>query len=361
METLLIVLIFSVILFLYLHIYFHLKINNDVDLYVLEMPSKEKLEEVCDLRQPIIFNYNNTYFDKCNLNFFINDAHGYDLKIRNLNHINTKDDCLLPLTLESSIKLFNTDNLSSFYTENNHEFIEDTGIIDKFRSNDTYLRPYLVSNTSYDILSGSKGTVTPLRYNLNYRNYYLVTQGEVHVKLAPPKYKKYLHVENDYSMFEFRSKVNVWNESISKEYKHDLNKVKFIDTVLKKGQIIYIPAYWWYSFKFTPSSTVLAFYYKTYMNNLTILPHYILKILQSQNTKHSLSGENLYINSSLLQTENLTNIAQIDTVATDAIDATDVTNKPLDKEADKKSKKKKNNTEEPVKKLTAASIVTQLT
>ena len=50
--------IFCVVLFLYLHIYYHLKTSNDLEVYTIEKPSKDKLEEICDLRQPVIFDYN---------------------------------------------------------------------------------------------------------------------------------------------------------------------------------------------------------------------------------------------------------------------------------------------------------------
>ena len=55
MKTLLSVLIFCIVLFIYLHINFHLKVSNDLEVYEIEQPSKEKLEEICDIRQPVIF------------------------------------------------------------------------------------------------------------------------------------------------------------------------------------------------------------------------------------------------------------------------------------------------------------------
>ena len=38
--------IFCVVLFLYLHIYYHLKTSNDLEVYTIEKPSKNKLEEI---------------------------------------------------------------------------------------------------------------------------------------------------------------------------------------------------------------------------------------------------------------------------------------------------------------------------
>ena len=37
--------IFCVVLFLYLHIHYHLKTGEDLEVYTIERPSKEKLEE----------------------------------------------------------------------------------------------------------------------------------------------------------------------------------------------------------------------------------------------------------------------------------------------------------------------------
>ena len=57
MKIIFSMLIFCIVLFLYLHIFFHLKTSNDLEVYEIDQPSKDKLEEICDLRQPVIFNY----------------------------------------------------------------------------------------------------------------------------------------------------------------------------------------------------------------------------------------------------------------------------------------------------------------
>ena len=51
--------IFCIVLFLYLHIHFHLKRSNDLEVYEIEQPSKQRLEEVCDIRQPTTFEFYN--------------------------------------------------------------------------------------------------------------------------------------------------------------------------------------------------------------------------------------------------------------------------------------------------------------
>jgi hypothetical protein len=130
---------------------------------------------------------------------------------------------------------------------------------------------------------GSQGTVTPFRYELNYRNYFLVTEGSVVVKMAPPKSSKYLHTVYDYENFELRSPVDPWNPQ--KHYAIDFDKIKCLEITLTPGKSLHIPAYWWYSIKFSKDSSVSCFRYRTYMNNIAITPHIAMYALQIQNVK----------------------------------------------------------------------------
>ena len=120
-------------------------------------------------------------------------------------------------------------------------------------------------------------------HTLNYRNYYFVTEGSIIIKLAPPKSSKYLNEIKDYDNFEFRSPINPWN--VQNEYIKDFNKVKFIEIDLKPEDIIYIPAYWWYSIKYLEPTSAIVFKYRTYMNTVAISPHLIIKMLQKLNVK----------------------------------------------------------------------------
>ena len=141
----------------------------------------------------------------------------------------------------------------------------------------------MVSSCKYDYIFGSNGTQTPLRYGLNYRNYYLVTNGSITIKLFNPHSTKYLYPEKDYANFEFSSPVNPWD--VQPNYKSDFDKIKPLEVTLTEGDIIYIPAYWWYSIKFNDVSSFVSFKYRTYMNTVAISPHIVLFFLQQSNIK----------------------------------------------------------------------------
>jgi hypothetical protein len=196
-------------------------------------------------------------------------------------------ELFLPLSLNDANKLMIEDKEGQYISENNSDFLIETSMTKNISIHDSFFRPYMLSNIDYDYIFGSKNSYTPLRYNLNYRNYYLVLEGKIRIKMTPPKNEKYLYCNKDYDNFEFRSPLNVWN--IQDEYKSDFNKMKFLEVDLEPGNLIYIPAYWWYSIQILEENTsILSFKYRTYMNNVAILPQLILKIMQKQNIKHKI-------------------------------------------------------------------------
>jgi hypothetical protein len=72
MKYLITIFIFCIVLFLYLHIQYHLKTSSDLEIYTIEQPSKDKLEEICDLRQPVLIDYRiDNIIDNCNLSTLI--------------------------------------------------------------------------------------------------------------------------------------------------------------------------------------------------------------------------------------------------------------------------------------------------
>jgi len=276
--------IFCLVLFVYLHIQFHLKTSNDLEMYEVDQASKDKLEEICDIRQPVLFDFeNNDIMETCCRDSILNNYHAFEVKIRNTNDTNTNSEMYMPLPLRSAIKLFDEDKSSCYFTENNNDFLQETALIKHMRYNDVFLRPYMVSNCNYDILLGSDGCCLPFRYEINYRNYFLLTQGSAQIKLACPQNVRYLYPEYDYENFEFRSPLNPW--SPQPKYSADFDKMKFLEFTLLPGKTLYIPAFWWYSIKFGKNTSISCFHYRTYMNNLAISPYIAMHALQIQNIK----------------------------------------------------------------------------
>jgi hypothetical protein len=291
MREVLIVLIFCMVLFTYLHVHYHLKTSDDLEVYEIEQPSKEKLEEICDLRQPVVFDYPNERLLEVCRRENMRDTYGaFDVKVRNIaTHIDDEEEMYLNFPLTSALTATIEDKQSKYLIENNHDFLDETGVVKAYKYNDEFIRPYMVSSCHYDYTTASSGLCTPFRYDINYRNYYLVTEGNVRVKLAPPRSSKYLIPHNDYENFEFRSPVNPWN--VQQQYKPDFDKIKCLEVSLAQGKMISVPAYWWYSFEYGDSASIASFKYRTYMNTVAVLPKLVMRVLQAQNVKRKVAQE----------------------------------------------------------------------
>ena len=306
MRELVSVVIFCVVLFLYLHITHHLNVSNDLEVYTIERPSKDKLEEICGLKQPVIFDYNNDdIMTNVTFNMLEHKYGAFDMKIRDITKYDENTEMHLPFITKEVRNVFDGDNSSKYITENNDDFLDETGVKKTFAYNDSFLRPPLVSKCEYDFISGSDGSYTPLRFSINHRNYFYVTSGRVDIKLIPPYNKRYLFVEKDYDNYEFRSPVDPWN--VQEKYKRDYDKVKSLDVTIDAGTIVVIPPYWFYSIKFMGIPSVCSMRYQTIMNTLAILPEIGMTVLQGQNIKHNIVNkltENNYLKKEEVQPVN---------------------------------------------------------
>lgn len=278
--------IFCLVLFLYLHIQFHLKKSNDLEIYEISQPSKEKLEEICDLRQPVLFDFEcDKITSSINREYLIQNYSAFDVKIRNVKDVGVDAELYVPLQLKCADKLFNEDKENVFFSEKNVDFLDDTGMLKNMKYNDEFLRPHMVSNCEYDFIFGSDQICTPFKYEINYRNYFIVTQGSVKIKLAPPQSIKYLNPVHDYDNFEFKTIINPWNTQM--KHQSDFNKIKCLEFDMTTSKTLYIPAYWWYSIKFSKNATIASLKYRTYMNNFAIFPYIGMYALQMQNVKRN--------------------------------------------------------------------------
>ena len=86
----------------------------------------------------------------------------------------------------------------------------------------------------------------------------------------------FLNEIKNYETQEFYSELNPWSETNK--------KVKFLEIVLTQGQLIYIPAYWWYSIRLEKDACVCMYKYSTIMNVVATLPDLAIGFLQKQNT-----------------------------------------------------------------------------
>jgi len=280
------ILIFLIVLFLYIHVKFYLTTSNYLEIYEVEFQSKENFEELCNLKQPLLiknFRFGDEYLLKnFNLNNINSNYGNFDIKLY------TKENNNIPiyLNLNKALEIFKNDISSNYLSENNHDFLMESSLIKNLSTVDNLLRPYGVSCLEYDMIIGSINSYTSFKCTLNPRNFLYVIDGTIDITLTIPNNKKYLQIEKDYNNNEFYSTLDIYNvtDNFIKEY----NKIKFMKIVLNKGDLLYIPSYWFYSLKLmTPQTNVINFKYTTYISNISILPTIIQSYLQNKNIKNN--------------------------------------------------------------------------
>jgi hypothetical protein len=118
--------------------------------------------------------------------------------------------------------------------------------------------------------------------------------------------------------------VNPW--APQPQFKADFDKMKCLDIVLKQGQTLFVPPYWWYSIEFQKNSSITSFRYRTYMNNIAVVPHICMYLLQNQNVKRVVVKKATckVVQESPVATDGTTSIDDVGTVENENVEEDEV-------------------------------------
>jgi len=271
------VIVFILVLFIYLHLTSQWKRSEDLEIYEMDYESNAQLQEVCDVKQPVLFEFKNVspdFFAHMN----IDNASTYDVCVKDTNDY-LKETCVdsIIIPFKTAYPLLKSDPASHLISEGNEDFVEESSMTKYFQTGvDEYLKPSLTVRSKYDVCMGSDKSHTPLRYHMNSRHYCIVANGTIHVKMAPWKSGKYLNPVSDYENYEFFSHMDPW--------KYNEDKIKFLEFEVQEGYVLYVPPYWWYSIKYdSHDSIVCTATYNSSMNMVANAKHWMLYFFQQQN------------------------------------------------------------------------------
>jgi hypothetical protein len=232
MESLAAILTACLVVFLYLHISFHLKISSETEVLQVDVETKRELEEACGLRQPLLFNYSISDNLQFSQNASVHDASG---------------------ALFEEWRNALNDGKQTRFTP--------------FACIDThFLCPPMTAYTSTQIVAGHNAR-TPVWQSDFFRTFIVVCEGEVEVALSSPRAP--LQYTKDYA--------NMCGESAAVP----LNATKI---TAAEGQTVFVPAYWGYALNFEKPAVVYVCRYKTWMNALATLPDVVASLVQRQKT-----------------------------------------------------------------------------
>ena len=257
-KYLYILIIFLFVAFVYIHVLFHLKVNNLLEIQSIEITGKEDFEEQCNNRLPFIFHFQNNSFQQ-------------EFSQTNLQEKYKSFD-LYNITTNSETSLQDIVNEEHFISYNNHSFLEESDLVNILNKEDSFLRPTFTCYKDYDLLCG-KRISSNFKNSLFFRNFLYVVNGELELYLCPPKSTKFLNYNYNYNNFENETYMNPFEEETQKSIAFD--KIKPEKVALKKGQAIFLPSSWYYSYKMDDITNVICFKYRTFMNMVALTPNYI--------------------------------------------------------------------------------------
>lgn len=268
------VIIFFVILFSYIHIQHQWKTGEDLEIYEYDYVSHKNLQDICQWKQPVIFEIE---FPK---------NHNEPLETIQIKDVRDSQTCeetfveTISLSYSSGRGLIDTDTKSVFYSyRNNSQIKEDPLWTDWFKTWDPYLKPPFCVYQEYDVLYGSKKTCTTTQFHHESHTFlYLppeTNKTAVRIKMTPYKSRHFLNPINDYIMYEFWSKINLFAQ-------HD--KIRCLDFLVKPGYVLFIPSFWFYSIEFQDKDNeVCIVKYTTCANMAANTKHIMMYHMQQQN------------------------------------------------------------------------------
>ena len=280
MTTFFSIIIFIIILTIYMHVNEEHKISEDLEIYEMDFKDNKQLQEICNLKQPVLFNLEEVepkFFKEIDI---IGDTKT-PVTVKDKSDIDNANSIKLPY--DSAVTLMKTDTSSRFYSERNLKIANETSY--DFKKLDTHLKPHLTVHSKRELLFGSKGAHTVMRYHTEHRKFLAIRKGRVHVKMTPWRSNRLLHVKKDYVNYDFRSKIDVWEPQ--SKYASDIEQLKFLEFDVEAGYVLNIPPFWFYSIKYSNEDRCELFEltYNTPMNTISNLHLWGLYYIQHQNLK----------------------------------------------------------------------------
>jgi hypothetical protein len=133
---------------LYIHIHFQLHTSNDLEIYEIAMPTKPKLEEVCNFKQPVLFDYYEETISQCTLDS-LDEYSAFDVMVFDDTHVG------ISLPLEKARELFN---------ETDRDYVKF--IKAHYLYGGSY-RPYAVDSVDFYVPADKREEVEPSSFLVN--------------------------------------------------------------------------------------------------------------------------------------------------------------------------------------------------
>jgi len=268
------IIIFILVLLLYLHLQQQFKYFTDMQIYETKYISKPLFLEESATKLPMIIHLE----EIPSICLETETLNTEELHVKDVREIYRNSEVQnLPLSFSRATVLMDTDKQSAYFSsQNSHVFANDsfTYITRKW---DHLLKPF-ASFAQYDIMLGSKFTITPFSYHNATALFLFIPprSKEVKIKMCPFSFHPKLQIIEDYASNEGWSPIPP--KTIASKY-------GILDFFLYSGKVLFIPPYWFYSIEFFDSKTIVnKVKYTTPLNALAHIKSFFMNFSQHQKT-----------------------------------------------------------------------------
>lgn len=260
-------LVFIIVFVLYIHIQDQWKKSEDLEVYEMDYSTKEHLQTVCAMKQPVLFAlpFSHEFSPDVTKDSLTSDSEsrGAEIPVWDVREYGVRDSVdPLWLSYGSFYNLAKSDPKGHFYTRKNQEWLE-SATSSNHRDVDAYVRPPLTVYSQYELLKGAEGAHTPGAYHMDDRQYFFVTKGKISVRMTPWRSGRFLDAVADYDNYEFFSRTDFWS--------CDSKEIRWLDFEVVEGYVLFIPAWWWYSIRFFSVDTEVVG--ARYVTGTNVLAH----------------------------------------------------------------------------------------
>ena len=240
MHTLEVAAIFIIVMFLYIHINYHLRVSNEREVHKLHGPLRGYLDDLCAARQPVVFNSPHP------------SKFGHKLSADNIAQespsiVAIRDGKSLPYKEARQAGVCTIERRA----------LDRANILVGTAAWLTPLEPVGTVTTKHELAHGARGASTNLTQEFSFRHYIMPCDSMVTVKLLAPSFSRYTNtITVAHTAFPSQQATGwEWEEGNGE-----------IEVMLEPGQALYIPSHWWFAVRFDSPGILMHFRFVTSMN-----------------------------------------------------------------------------------------------
>lgn len=268
MNIILSLFLFISIVLLYLNMMEQYRVGSELEIYELDYDNNFALQRILKKKQPVMFQMKGVVLpDAHNIHDLALDKYATKYgKERVFIAEPTTLNNPVALSLDKALELLTVDTAVPYLSYKNSDFVQETSMSRYMASVDEFLQPSFTVKTQYDFIFGTHGAKTPTVKHDAHSAFLYVSRGEITVKMTPMKNHKY-----------FTSTSHLWSPNAD---------VPSLEFQVPEGWALYVPPFWFYSYRLDKEKTLVHDYkYTTVMNLVAKIPNYVKQWIDPNNNK----------------------------------------------------------------------------